>query len=147
MEKYNLDKLWQLVFAAGIAVLILLFYLTRIAPISANGDLKEQNYQQYKTAYEFEQEEQKLVARINALKSEYAAVLFIYKKELESIENSQYSLLEIREKKALLNQIYSDDFFQKKLDLIDEEKKKLDLLLSEKCRIFCVIDDLPDDLK
>lgn len=147
MEKYNLDKLWQLVFAAGIAVLILLFYLTRIAPISANGDLKEQNYQQYKTAYEFEQEEQKLVARINALKSEYAAVLFIYKNELESVENSQYSHLEIREKKALLNQIYSDDFFQKKLDLIDEEKKKLDLLLNEKCRIFCVIDDLPDDLK
>lgn len=142
MKESNWDKLWQMIFVAGIILLIFAFYSTRIAKIKAENSNNEMPYSNYRTAFQFEQEEQKIKARTLSLKAEYASLLVLYKTELDKVKNFGYSDLELREKIKALKELYSDDFFQKKLNLIDEENIKLERLLIEKCKVFCTSDDL-----
>lgn len=142
MKESNWDRLWQIIFVAGLLLLALAFYWTRVAKLNAETDNQEMPYSNYKTAFQFEQEEQKIKARVVALKAEYATLLVLYKSELDRVKSFGYSELETREKLKALKELYSDDFFQKKLDLLDEENSKLMRLLVEKCKVFCTSDDL-----
>lgn len=147
MKESNWDRFWQIIFVAGIILLIFAFYWTRIVKTNAEIGNNDMPYSNYRTAFQFEQEEQKIKARVMALKAEYASLLVLYKTELDRVKAFGYSDLELREKIKALKELYSDDYFQKKLDLIDEENSKLGRLLSEKCKVFCTSDDLLDAQK
>ncbi len=147
-----LDTFLQLLFVAGIIVVVLLLYFTRIAPLradnAADGLTNEaragEQYADLQTVYQFEQEERRLRTRIGLLRAEYAAAVTDYAGERKLIESSALiSELEKREKLSVLQSVYPDSYFARKLELIDQEQAQLELLLSEKCKKYCLPDDLP----
>lgn len=143
MER-KIDTFLQIFFVLALVVVVLMFYLGRVVRTGAVNKGGESSYEAYVSAFQFEQEESKLRSRIRLLQSDYAQSLVVYRSELMNINDfGGYSELEKREKIRILEQVYSPDFFQKKLDLLDEENAKLTKLLTRKCQVFCVSSDLP----
>lgn len=142
----NWDLSLQVLFVVGLLLLVVGFYFTRISPLQAGGEGNKvvDPYSGYSMAFQFEQEEQRINTQIKVLKADYASNLAVFLEQKKQIEgNSILSELEKREKMAVLVQIYSQDFFQHKLDLIDEQQVKLKDLLAKKCLKFCTYEDLP----
>lgn len=145
-----MNKSWdltlQFLFGIGLIVLAGLFYLTRLAPLRA-GDQDNQPvepYAVYTSVYQFEQEERRLVTSIKVRKSDYASDLAVFIQEKLKLEQMNgLSELEKREKMKVLEDLYSAAYFQRKLDLIDQEQRQLEHLLSVKCAKFCTYQDLP----
>ncbi len=141
------DNILQIVFVGALVAVALLFYFTRIAGLKAGDQVSSPTVLKYETfagVYQFEQEERKIQTRIEMLKAEYASDLIVFQSERRQIEKlKDLSDLEKREKQEILKQIYSDQYFQRKIDLIEEQLLELDSLRQAKCRKFCVYQDLP----
>lgn len=143
------DNLLQIVFVTGIIIVMIIIYVTRISGIRANDQIEtfEFAYLKYQTVYQFQQEELRLQSKIRLLKAEYAAELTLFQSELEKVDSSlELSALEKREKRDVLRSIYSEQYFHRKLSLIDQERLILDNLLKTKCLKYCVYQDLPAEI-
>jgi len=142
------DTILQVLFVLGLLMVGGLFYLTRLAPLQANDQNHQvvDPYAEFTSAFQYEQEEQRLNTQIKVLKADYASNLEVYLQEKMRINSSVSSELEKREKLTVLESLYSQEFFQHKLDLIDEQQKELAHLLDQKCLKFCTYLDLPGDL-
>jgi hypothetical protein len=147
-----MNKSWdltlQFLFILGLIVLTGLFYVTRLAPSRAGSEqVITDPYLEYTSVYQFEQEENRLLTRIKVLKADYASDLSVYLSEKADLErNAGLSELEKREKQAILDELYSNHYFQRKLESIDQENGQLEHLLEVKCSKYCVYGDLPSDL-
>ncbi len=143
MQKYQ-DLVLQLIFTVALLGVVFLMINLHQKPLQAveEKDLFN-NYSNFQTIYQFEQEEDKLKMQINNLKIDYANSVNNYLKSKEKLESLNLSTLEYREKLNQLDQIYSSQYFQKKLDLIDEQQKILSNLLEYKCQKYCTYQDLP----
>jgi len=149
----SFDTFLQFVFFAGILLIFVFLYLTRIVHIRADDVNKfgsdmnvEIQYASLNTVYQFEQEEKKLITRINILKADYASSVINYANEKNKIlESAVLSELEKREKLLSLESIYLNYSFERKLDLIAQENALLERLRGVKCEKFCVYRDLPAD--
>ncbi len=143
----NWDFTLQVLFVLGLVGLAAGFYVTRLAPLRADNPNNQpiEPYAQFDSAFQFEQEEQRIITQIKVLKADYASNLAVFLEEKAKLETSvTLSDLEKREKLTVLKQIYSNVFFQHKLDLIDEQNLKLNELLKRKCLKFCTYQDLPN---
>jgi|GEM_PF-4146094 len=142
----NWDLTLQFLFVVGLIVLAGVFYLTRLVPLRAgNRDNQPiEPYAVYTSVYQFEQEERRLITSIKVRKSDYASDLAVYIQEKARLDQ-MYGLseLEKREKMKVLEELYSAGYFQRKLDLIDQEQEQLEHLLVMKCAKFCTYQDLP----
>jgi hypothetical protein len=151
MEKRS-DVILQLVFVTGLLLVLLMIYFTRIAPSRAGEEVAKtyqdnvaMQYADLQNVYQFEQEERRLLTRIELLRADYAAAVIDYRQEREKIELSgQLSSLEKRERMAALEKIYSQSYFDRKMELIEQEQSLLDRLRQLKCDKFCSYEDLPD---
>jgi hypothetical protein len=142
----NWDLTLQFLFGIGLIVLAGLFYLTRLAPLRADNPNNQpvDPYALYTSVYQFEQEERRLITSIKVRKSDYASDLAVFIQEKLKLEQMNgLSELEKREKMKVLEELYSAVYFQRKLDLIDEEQLQLDNLLKVKCLKYCTYEDLP----
>jgi hypothetical protein len=142
------DNLLQVIFVGGLVLIVITLYFTRMAGLNANDQLSNKGrgteYENYVSAFQFEQEEKQILTRLDILKADYASDLLVYKNEKSKLENSdQLSETEKREKLTVLDGIYSQEYFARKIELIDEENLKLQTLRTAKCRKFCVYQDLP----
>ncbi len=144
------DTLLQIIFVGGLALIIITFYFTRMAGIQANDQLAGENRTPFSglvSVYQFEQEEQKIQTRINILKADYASDLMVYRSEKQKISQSDdLSPLEKREKTAVIEGIYSKEYFDRKIGLIDQEQAVLAELRRVKCLKYCLYEDLPDGI-
>lgn len=142
----NWDFPLQIVFVLGMLLIGAVFYMTRLLPSRADDNSGKQidPYAVYSSVYQFEQEQVRLETQIKVLKADYASNLMVYIGQRGSVQSAQeLPELEKREKLAVLDQIYGKDFFQRKLDLIEEQKVKLEDLLQKKCLKYCSYQDLP----
>jgi hypothetical protein len=141
------DTLLQIIFVGGLMLIIITFYFTRMAGLHANDQFSGQNNDPYAnlvSAYQFEQEENRILTRINILKADYASDLMVYKSEKKKLDQSNnYSTLEKREKLKVLDGLYSKEYFDRKIDLIDQEQAGLEALREAKCLKYCLYEDLP----
>lgn len=145
----NWDLTLQFLFVVGLVLLAGAFYLTRLAPSRAGGEIDEMidPYQLFSSVYQFEQEENRLETKIKVLKADYASDLSVFLSEKAQLDASQgLSQLEKREKLKVLEELYSTAYFQRKLDLIDQELRTLERLRQLKCAKYCLYQDLPNDL-
>lgn len=142
------DTILQILFVIGLLMVAGLFYFTRLSPLQAGDQSNDviDPYQQFTSAFQFEQEEERLNTQIKVLKSDYASNLEVYLQEKMKISSGELSELEKREKLTVLSNLYNQNFFQHKLDLIDEQQRKLADLLDKKCLKFCTYQDLPGGL-
>lgn len=144
------DSFLQLIFVFGVIIVIMIIYFTRISGIRANDEQQKVNdgaYADFQTFYQFQQEEIRLNSKLAILKAEYAADVNVYQRELQKVQSSaDLTELEKREKIELLQEIYSNSYFDRKLALIDQEKAVLEYLLDTKCQKFCVYQDLPESI-
>jgi len=128
----------------------LTFYFSRLNGLQANDQLSNRANDPYAglvTVYQYEQQEKSLLEQINILKADYAGSVQAYQVERTKVEQSkELSDLEKREKLQVLESIYSDQFFARKLDLLSESQNKLDQLRQAKCEKFCIYQDLPGGL-
>lgn len=149
MERIS-DFTLQAIFVAGLIIIGLAIYFTRIIGLQAGDELVrgiEDPYDSYVSVYQFEQEEKQIETAITILKADYASDLMVYTQELDEIQKSgDYSELEKREKIRVLENIYSEKFFRRKMELIEEKQTVLKVLQEAKCQKFCVYEDLPVDL-
>jgi hypothetical protein len=144
------DFTLQAIFVGGIVIIALAIYFTRIVSIQAGDPQTNQHvgpYDNFVSAYQFEQEEKKILTKISVLKVDYASDLMVFKDEVEKIKTSfALSQLEKREKLYVLDAIYSNQYFQRKSDLIGQEQAVLTTLRDAKCQKYCVFQDLPSDV-
>lgn len=151
MEKRS-DVILQLVFVTGLLLVLLMIYFTRIAPSRAGEQAAEtiqdnlaMQYADLENVYQFEQEERRLLTRIELLRADYAAAVIDYRQEREKIELSeQLSSLEKRERMTALENIYPQSYFDRKMKLVEAEQSLLERLRQIKCDKFCSYEDLPD---
>lgn len=142
----NWDTTLQVVFVLGLMALAALFYLTRISNLRADDvdRLPLDPYAVYDSVYQFEQEERRLQTVIAGRKADYASAVATFIQEKASVMRVEgLSTLEKREKMEVLEALYTENYFQRKLDLIDQEQLQLKRLLQLKCAKFCVYQDLP----
>lgn len=135
------DTVLQIVFVLALFVVVALFYWTRIVGIKASTPEKTDldNYAN-STAFQLEQEENAIKSRIRTLKVDYTNELLNYRDELARVNNSlEWSELEKKEKLNYLNELYSEDHFRQKQDLIDQENKKLERVKKVECIKFCTL--------
>lgn len=144
MQKYQ-DLVLQLIFTIALLGVVFLMINLRQKPLQAVEEKNSfNNYSNFQTIYQFEQEEDKLKMQINNLKIDYANSVNNYLKAQENLNSLNLSTLEYREKLNQLNQIYNSQYFQKKIDLIDEQQKILNNLMEYKCQKYCTYQDLPN---
>jgi hypothetical protein len=143
-EQRSNDLLLQMLFVCGLILVIALFYWTRIVGLKANNqDSLPADQYANSTAYELEQAEQQIQAKIKILQADYANDLVTFQKETIRIKSStDFTDLEKKEKLKYLNDLYSDDHFKNKQDLIDQEYRKLENLKRVECAKFCDISNL-----
>ncbi len=138
------DLFLQIVFVIGLIAVVAVFYFSRVGGLKADDkDLQSYGFENLQTAFQFEQEELKIRARISVLKVDYANDLLLYRAQIAKIDSStDYSELEKREKLKVLRDLYSTEYFERKSGLLSQENLNLENLLRLKCAKFCTSDDL-----
>lgn len=138
------DLFLQVLFVFGLIVIIAVFYFNRIDNLKADEEnVTSYGFENLQTAFQFEQEELKIEARLKLLRVDYASSLTLYRSQLTRINASlEYSELEKREKLKVLNDLYSQQFFDRKGALIEQENLSLENLQRLKCAKFCTSEDL-----
>lgn len=138
------DLFLQALFVLGLILVVVVFYFSRIGNLKAEDkNVTSFGFENLQTAYQFEQEELKIEARIKALKADYANDLVLYRSQLNKIEAAvDYSELEKREKLKVLHDLYSQEYFDRKEALIEQENLNLENLERLKCAKFCTSEDL-----
>lgn len=85
MERIS-DFTLQAIFVAGLIIIGLAIYFTRIIGLQAGDELVrgiEDPYDSYVSVYQFEQEEKQIETAITILKADYASDLMVYTQELD----------------------------------------------------------------
>jgi len=138
------DLFLQVIFVLGLILVIVVFYFSRIGNLKAvDKNVNSFGFENLQTAFQFEQEQLKIEARIKVLKADYAGDLVLYRSQLAKIDASMdYSDLEKREKLKVLNDLYSQKYFDRKEALIEQENLSLENLQRLKCAKFCTSEDL-----
>lgn len=139
MEKRSYDWLWQLIFVFALLIVMGTIYLTRTSGIKASDTQNtiDNNYSN-SSAFQLEQEQARIEAKIKILKADYANDLINYRLVLNKVNNSlELTDLEKKEKLKYLNDLYSETYFKRKEDLIDQENAKLENLKRIECAKFC----------
>ena len=143
-EKQSYDLVLQVIFVMAMIVLLLVFYWTRVVGIKAST---QQNVFiddfANLTAFQLEQEIALSSARIKGLQVDYSSGLLNFQREIQKVNSSlELSELEKREKLKYLKDLYSEDYFNTKQALIDQEYRKIENLKRIECAKFCDISDL-----
>jgi hypothetical protein len=138
------DLFLQVLFVLGLILVVVVFYFTRIGNLKADDkNVNTFGFENLQTAFQFEQEELKIMARIKMLRVDYANDLMLYRSLLAKINAStDYSDLEKREKLKVLNDLYSQEYFDRKEASIEQENLSLENLERLKCAKFCTSEDL-----
>lgn len=139
----NWDLFLQMAFVLGLVFIVLLFYFTRIAPGKADDGKQSITTPKEYTYFEFVQYEDQLKSKIRSLQIDYSNSVQNYQKALQELQKSGLNELELREKTNSLKKIYSQEFFDKKIELLDLAERQLDELEMLKCQKFCTYEDLP----
>lgn len=143
----NYSKNWDLVLQASFVVALvfvgMLFYFTRIAPGKADDGKNLPDKPKEYTYFEFVQYEDQLKSKIKSLQVDYGNSVQNYQNALLKLQQSGLNELELREKINSLKNIYSQDFFDKKIELLDLAQQQLKDLETLKCQKFCTYEDLP----
>lgn len=139
----NWDLALQTAFVVGLCFLSLLFYFTRIAPGKADDGKTLLDKPKEYTYFEFVQYEDQLKSKIKSLQVDYSNSVQNYQNALVELQLSGLNELELREKTNSLKKIYSQEFFDKKIELLDLAQQQLEDLETLKCQKFCTYEDLP----
>ena len=138
----NWDLVLQSVFVIGLMFFALLFYFTRIVPGRADDGKQLINVPKDYTYFEFIQYEDQLKSKIKSLQVDYSNSVQNYQSALLKLQQSGLDELELREKTNSLKAIYNQEFFDKKIELLDIAQKQLEDLENLKCQKFCTYEDL-----
>lgn len=139
----NWDLVLQFVFIIGLVFFAVVFYFTRIVPGKADDGKQSIGTQKEYTYFEFLQYEDQLKSKIRSLQVDYTNSVQNYQSALLKLRLSGIDELELREKEKSLKTIYSQEFFDKKIELLDIAQKQLEDLEKLKCQKFCTYEDLP----
>lgn len=132
-EARKTDLIWQLLLAAALIAVIVLFVQTR----NLNWRGENKPIVEVNSVYQLERKLEEKNNQLNALKAGYAKAVISYREEKLKIEALGISDLEKLERTNKLKEIYSEEYFAAQTKMVSDVKVEISELEAQKCALIC----------